>query len=228
MEKIIATIYGIWYVRNLMVFQDNILPPQEISNIALSQLLEFQRLCLDNKPFARTCNTGKCSNKFTWSPPPLGALKINVDAHLSSDGRWFSGLILRRADGSAVGAATRCHEVSNDIVLGEALAINDVLDIVEKLGVTSVIIESDCQSLVNAISKRSDIRKRWGRVVNRCNSFLFRNPNSAISWVRRDGNRVAHQLAKWAEHEPNIDWSTTIPGCILPYIQKDVGLISFV
>jgi hypothetical protein len=149
-----------------------------------------------------------------------------VDAHLSSDGRWFAGLILRRADGSAVGAATRWHKAPIEIVLGEALALNDALDLVEKLGISAVIIESDCQSLVNAIKRKSDIRKHWGTVVNRCVEFLKHNPNSQISWVGRNGNRVAHEIAKWAEHKPIIDWTTSIPYCILSYIQKDIGIVN--
>ncbi|GAU48068.1 hypothetical protein TSUD_404960 [Trifolium subterraneum] len=40
-----------------------------------------------------------------------GTLKINVDAHLSSDGSWFTGMVLRQLDGSAVGAVTRAHIV---------------------------------------------------------------------------------------------------------------------
>jgi hypothetical protein len=186
----------------------------------------YQRLCLDAKHSNRTNTTGNRSNNISWSPPPWGALKVNVDAHLSSDGRWLARLILRRADGSAVGAATRWHKVLNEDVFGDALALNDALDLIEKLGICSVIIESNCQSLGNAIRLKSDIRKHWGTVVNRCIAFLKNNPQSAVSWVGRNWNRVAHEMAKWVEREPNIEWSTSIPSCILPYIQKDIGLVS--
>ncbi|MCI82034.1 hypothetical protein A2U01_0103308, partial [Trifolium medium] len=48
---------------------------------------------------------GRRCNNTSWSLSPRGTLKMNVDAHLSGDGRWFSGLILRRCDGSTVGAS---------------------------------------------------------------------------------------------------------------------------
>jgi hypothetical protein len=35
--------------------------------------------------------------RMYWASPSRGTLKMNVDAHLSSDGHWFSGLILRRS-----------------------------------------------------------------------------------------------------------------------------------
>jgi hypothetical protein len=140
MELIIATIYGIWYARNLLIFQEKILPPQEISHTALSQIHEYQRLCLAAKPLNRSNSTGTRSNNISWSPPPWGALKANVDAHLSSDGCWFAGIILRRADGSVVGAATRWHQTTNEVVLGEALALNDALDLLESLRISWVIL----------------------------------------------------------------------------------------
>ncbi|GAU15609.1 hypothetical protein TSUD_108680 [Trifolium subterraneum] len=99
-EMIVAITYGIWYARNAIIFQNKIL-----SSI--------------DKPTV-TRNNG---NNISWSPPRRDTLKINVDAHLSSDGRWFTGLVLRRSDGSAVGAVTRAHVASKDVVMGEARAL---------------------------------------------------------------------------------------------------------
>jgi ribonuclease HI len=225
MEIITSTIYGIWYARNMLIFQDKDLAPQDISSNSVKQLQEYQRLGLNNRPSICTQPTGNSNNDNRWSPPPRGASKINVDAHWSGDGRWFSGLILRREDGSTVGVATRWHTGTNDSELGEALAVNDALDLVEKLGETAVIIESDCKTVIKAIEKKINVRKRWGDIVRRCVSFQKSNPRSRFSWVKRDCNQVAHVLARWAENEPNIDWSTSVPYCIRPYIQKDMGFV---
>ncbi|PNX93659.1 hypothetical protein L195_g016814 [Trifolium pratense] len=84
-----------------------------------------------------------CSKKNSWTPPLRGTLKINVDAHLSSDGHWFVGLILRRSNRSVVGAATQAHTRSEDILLGEALGLNDALDWIEKIGASQVTFELD-------------------------------------------------------------------------------------
>jgi ribonuclease HI len=209
----------------MLIFQDKNLPPQDISSNSVKQLQEYQRLGLKNRPLIRTQPTGNSNNDNSWSPPPQGASKINVDAHRSGDGRWFSGLILRREDGSTIGVATRWHTGTDDSDLGEAFAINDALDLVEKLGETYVIIESDCQTVIKAIEKKTNIRKRWGNIVRRCVSFQKNNPRSRFSWVKRDCNRVTHALVRWAENEPNIDCSSSIPFCIRPYIQNDMGFV---
>jgi hypothetical protein len=109
MEQIVAITYGIWYARNQKIFQGKNLQTVDICNVDLARLSEFQHLNLHVNSSSRAPMTVSSSHNTSWSPPPRGTLKANVDAHLSSDGHWFSGLLLRRSDGSTVGAATRSH-----------------------------------------------------------------------------------------------------------------------
>ncbi|MCI13244.1 ribonuclease H protein, partial [Trifolium medium] len=166
LEKIVAITYGIWYARNQTIFQDKCLPPSEVCSIALAQLHEYQSFGANNLP-NRPVMSGRRGNNTSWSPPPRGTLKMNVDAHLSSDGRWFSGLVLRQCDGSTIGATTRAHTGVGDAVFGEALGLNEALLWIEKIGLGRVIIELDSQILVNAVKKKSRVRKNWGYVVQR-------------------------------------------------------------
>ncbi|PNX95563.1 ribonuclease H, partial [Trifolium pratense] len=224
-EKITAIMYGIWYARNVLVFQGKNLPPQEISSTALNQLQEYQTHGLEQHIQDPQVRRNGCSNDISWSPPPRGTLKINVDAHLSSDGHWSTGLVLRRSDGSTVGVATRTHNGSADVVTGEAMGLMDAIEWIEKLGEQSVIFEMDSQVIVKAVKGQSNIFKSWGKVVRRCILFLKGNPSSDIKWVQRKANQAAHEMAKWAEIEPNKEWTTNIPFCIWPVIQKDKGNI---
>jgi hypothetical protein len=45
-------------------------------------------------------------------------------------------MILRREDGSTVGAATRSHAVSDDAIMGEAMGLNAALDMAERYKAT--------------------------------------------------------------------------------------------
>ncbi|CAJ2647191.1 unnamed protein product [Trifolium pratense] len=226
-EQITATIYGIWYARNMLVFQGKSLPPQDISSIALKQLHEYQLHSSETQIQNPIGKSTGCSHNISWSPPLRGTLKINVDAHLSSDGHWSTGLVLRRPDGSAVGAATRVHNGVADAATGEAMGLNDAMDWVEKLGEHKVIFELDSQIIVKAVKEKAMIRKGWGCVTRRCKRFLEVNPEANIRWVPRAANKAAHELAKWADHEPNREWLNTTPPCIWSLIQKDKSLIVF-
>jgi ribonuclease HI len=225
MEKIIAIIYYLWYARNQKVFQDKQIPQVEISNKSLAQLMEYQSHSTIPGKAQNRSKTDCSSNNNSWSPPLREALKINVDAHLSSDGHWISGLILRRSDGSIVGAATRSHVASKDVAFGEALGLSDALDMAEKFKLSNVIIEMDSQIVVKAVLERKTTRKGWGAIVQRCMRFLKDNPNSSVIWTKRVNNGTTHALAKWAFVEPNKDWTTNVPFCIMPHIQKDMSFL---
>ncbi|PNX67488.1 hypothetical protein L195_g063540, partial [Trifolium pratense] len=72
-------------------------------------------------------------------------MKINVDAHLSSDGHWLTGLVLRRSDGSAIGVATRAYKGTTDVITGEAMGLMDAIDWIERMGERKVMFELDSQ-----------------------------------------------------------------------------------
>ncbi|MCH92422.1 hypothetical protein A2U01_0013361 [Trifolium medium] len=80
--------------------------PSTNKNNAYANLNEY-KLQLQRK--LQTTNTNKPtrSNDINWSPPPANALKFNVDAHYNGDGHWGLGWIVRKEDGSCLGATTR-------------------------------------------------------------------------------------------------------------------------
>jgi hypothetical protein len=61
-------------------------------------------------------------------------------------------LLLRRSDWSIVRAATRSHFELENANFGEALGLNDALDMVERLQEFSVIFKLDYQVVVKAVS----------------------------------------------------------------------------
>ncbi|GAU47065.1 hypothetical protein TSUD_302670 [Trifolium subterraneum] len=224
MEMVTSVIYNMWFARNQKIFQEKTLPPHEISNRASLHLSEYQNFCIANPPIHRPKSTRSSGHNTSWSPPPRGSLKINVDAHFC-DGHWYSGMILRREDESTVGAITRVHKGSDDSNLGEDMGLNDALDWLEQEKLSEVVIEMDNQSVVEAVKKRKAIRKAWRSVVARCVKFLQVNPRSSIAWVKRSVNRVAHELANWAEQEPNKVWPNSFPCCISNHILKDMVIV---
>ncbi|PNX59748.1 hypothetical protein L195_g056578, partial [Trifolium pratense] len=86
-------------------------------------------------------NTSTSSNETNWSPPPTNTLKINVDAHCNGDGRWGLGWVVRKEDGSCLGAVTRVVRARMTME-AEALGIIEVLQQIERYDGRPVIVES--------------------------------------------------------------------------------------
>ncbi|GAU16849.1 hypothetical protein TSUD_367980 [Trifolium subterraneum] len=161
-----------------------------------------------------------------WSPPPRNFLKLNVDAHLKDDGHWGLGLVLRREDGRCVGAVTRVVDGSNDAALAEAHGLQEALRWIRNLHITRVIIEIDAVVIVQAIQKREFPRTKWGRVVEWCARDFDHDSQISLKWICRQGNKAVHDLARWAFQEPNREWNTDYPHCIIRHIQKDMSHVN--
>ncbi|PNY07276.1 cytochrome p450 [Trifolium pratense] len=211
LEKITTIIYGIWYARNILVFQEKHLPPQDISSTVFNQLQEYQLHGFEQQIQVPHVKTNGCRNDTSWSPPLRGILKINVDAHLSSDGHWSTGLVLRRSDGSTVRVATRAHKGIADVVTGEAMGLIYVIDWMKKMGERNVFFELDSQTLVRVVKGNDEIRRSWGSVVRRCKLFLKDNPNFDIGWVRRKANQTARDWQNWPNLSPTKSGSMISP-----------------
>ncbi|GAU38871.1 hypothetical protein TSUD_67340 [Trifolium subterraneum] len=75
-------------------------------------------------------NIGNGANINIWNdnrlPRQQGALKFNVDAHLSGDGSWGLGWIVRREDGSWVGATTKVVRGIKEVAAAEARVLEAI------------------------------------------------------------------------------------------------------
>ncbi|MCI67633.1 hypothetical protein A2U01_0088892, partial [Trifolium medium] len=65
--------------------------------------------------------------------------------------------------------------------------------------------------VVDALKTKVYPRAYWGKIAQKGGELLQKHPNVCVSWVGRVGNRVAHNLAKWALVEPNKEWLNIVP-----------------
>jgi hypothetical protein len=167
-------------------------PPTDMMQRAMQTLHEFQAN-QSTRAMSNPTETAKIRNDISWSLPPKEALKLNVDAHSLSDGRWGIGLLLRRDDGSVVGAVTRVQMGSDCALLAEALGLQEAVNLIQQWNLHKVVIEMDAQ---NAAHSRSQHRTIWGRIVDQCAKKMKDRNDITLVWTRRCSNMAAHDLAK--------------------------------
>jgi hypothetical protein len=224
--QIISTmLYSIWIARNDREFNNAHLPPEEMVRRAMHHLHDYLTNQQARAP-ERPIGSGNNRHNICWSPPPNATLKLNVDAHSMSDGHWGYGLVLRRVDGSCVGAVTRVRFGSDCALLAEAMGFQEAVKLVQDWNLQNTIIELDAKAIVDAANSGRKTRSPWGIVTSQCAKKMKELDQITIAWTRRNGNVVAHELAKWARIEPNREWKTNLTMCIIPHIQKDMESIS--
>ncbi|MCH98433.1 ribonuclease H protein, partial [Trifolium medium] len=201
MELICSLCYHIWKARNLLIFQNKNLPVMDVVFQAQDSIIEYQLHFSQNSEHDFRATQMRLNNVENWIPPPRNTLKLNVDAHLIGDGHWGLGLILRKEDGSCVGAATRVARGMVSAVEAEAQGLVEAIDLLAQIPHQAAIIELDNQIVVQSVLRRRYPRTCWGSLARKSGEFLENNPQISICWIKRTGNTVAHHMARWAAIE---------------------------
>lgn len=129
-----------------------------------------------------------------WTAPPLGVVKLNADASLAVDGWIGLGVVARNSHCGVLFAATRRVRAFWAPEVAEAKAIALAVKLGARYGFHEVIVESDCQMVVNRLLENAfflyDLDFILSDIISTSLSF------SSLSWahVKRDGNFVAHHL----------------------------------
>ncbi|KAK2451419.1 hypothetical protein QL285_010475 [Trifolium repens] len=155
MQNITTLTYSIWLARNKKVFQSINTPVPVAIDSAIRALREYQHHLKPNPINSTSIQTSKVSNNIRRSPPPGRNLTLSVDAHLSDDGHWGFGIILRRMDGLCVGAATKLILGSGIVELAETTGLREALAIIESNNLQQVNILMDAASIVRAINSKT-------------------------------------------------------------------------
>ncbi|GAU30599.1 hypothetical protein TSUD_392900 [Trifolium subterraneum] len=145
-----TTPFHIWQARNQKNLNNKDIPITEVVDRALKILSEYHTHLIKSSHNPTPLKASVDRNNMCWSPPPPTFHKLNVDAHLSGDGRWGFGLVLRRDDGHCVGAATRACDGTNDVAMAEASGLREALLLIDQLQLNKVIIELDAACIVQA------------------------------------------------------------------------------
>ncbi|GAU41655.1 hypothetical protein TSUD_398380 [Trifolium subterraneum] len=221
---ITTIIYSICMARNNKIFNEKDTPVHIAVEKALQILHDYQR---NNCSSINTPSPSNSRNNKSWSPPPRTYLKLNVDAHLKDDGHWGLGMVLRREDDRCVGAVTKVMRRSHDATSAEAHGLVEALKWTKAQQLIKVMIEMDAKVIVRALQKKEVPRSCWGQLLKACIRDFDQETQISLNWISREGNKVAHELARWAFTEPNMYWtSNNYPFCILPHLQNDMGSVS--
>jgi len=187
----------VWDARNARVWNRRDLNGAAIIHKGVYLYEEF-RLAMDNT----SCPLlPRSQGPIRWKTPPVSWFKLNVDGALFQHPLAAGfGAILRDSSGTIVGA--RAGKIVGDFnsMEVEAVALWKALQWVKELDHDFLIVESDCEALVRALTGNlEDWRTVVRGVLLVCHDLLESFSNIQLLHVRREGNACAHILAKFSE-----------------------------
>lgn len=151
---------------------------------------------------------------------------MNVDAAYFEDGSGAATAILRNSKGEAVAGHSWILKNLLNSTTSEAVALQRGLSMVQDLGCTDVIMESDSLELIQSCNGIIEVWTPYTAILADC--FQMASSIGAVSFTHcpRDANRAAHNLARRTyDLNVEVDWDGDPPNFILPDILFDVTVI---
>jgi hypothetical protein len=160
-----AIIYGIWYARDKLVFENTDIDDNRIIAQAYSSIKEYQIANKKSSSMERDNNTSISRSRrhiqnqhhrsnqrnSKWRKPRAGRIKANCDANLSISGSWGLGAIFRDEEGQILASATWQIPGINDPSTAEASALYLTMKLAIDCCFTKVEFESDCSNVIESI-----------------------------------------------------------------------------
>jgi len=141
---------------------------------------------------------GPSSCEVCWKKPPAGVYKINADGAIADDGRRLSiGMVIRDFRGEVVAALCRVLPGNFSVGETEALAVKARILLAKEMDLHQIIVESNSLSVVQSISFK-DFRGEIDYIFHGILSFLEGFSSWQVRHLKRDYNRIAHELARFA------------------------------
>ena len=132
-----------------------------------------------------------------WSPPRQDWYKINTDGVVFRDiGCCGSGVVIRNEEGQIMGAMSKRWDLPLGALEIEAKAVEDGVQLAWDLGLKRIIIESDSQTVVNAIRDQSVVLSSIQHVIEGIGVDLRWFDAWKVSQICRETNSAAHILAR--------------------------------
>jgi hypothetical protein len=162
-----------------------------------------------------------------WQKPPEGKLALNIDAGYSEiTGEGSTGAVIRDSSGAVVAMAQKYMNQILDAVTGEALALREGLSLAQSMGISKLIVQSDCLEVVETMKNGGFSAGAAAAVYDECTSWWLEFADISIEHCPREANQPAHILARNAL-SCKIDnvWNSDPPLFLVQSLVNDVTLV---
>ena len=165
--------------------------------------------------------------KPKWTAPPWNKYNINYDGAISNaKNKAGIGVVVRDCNGEVMASLIQQLEQAYQPVEVEAIAACRAVEFGNEIGVDCAIVEGDSEVIVKALRNNDNGLIPFAPLINDVSLFLGLFSELSYSHIRRDGNKVAHNLAKLALMTLGCTvWIEDVPSRTLPFVQAYLAVL---
>ncbi|XP_028115297.1 uncharacterized protein LOC114313136 isoform X6 [Camellia sinensis] len=173
----------------------------------------------------RTPGCNRRASEVGWCAPANGWLKINFDGALFKELKAVGvGVVIRNHLGEVMAALSERLPFWVDSDCAEAYAATKAVELARDLGLSDIHLEGDSLRIVKVLREEAEFMSEYGHIllqtVGVCKSFS----RFHVSHVGRQGNGLAHGLARMARHQNYHQvWMEGLPASLIAIATSDVS-----
>jgi hypothetical protein len=215
-----TTTWLIWYQRNCQRLNQQQAPINQLRMRAQQLLSEFLAAQVSH-----SSTTGQPAPpiKVSWQPPQPGRYKANFDgAFFEESNEAGVGVIIRNHKGEVMASLCQRIPFPHSVEAMEAYAARSAVQLSSELGLKEVDIEEDSLTIVNGLRNPEPCYSLYGHLIN--NTKLLAQDGLFVLYthVKRNGNILAHSLAKRAKvSKPFEVWMESVPPDLVSILCND-------
>ena len=181
----------LWQRRNKLREHQPTWPLQELHRRAKELVVEFFEI------HQRPPNPVHHAPRVKWSPLAEGGYKANFDAAFFDNSELAGiGVVVWDSSGNIIGALSQKIPRPQFVELAEAFAACRAVILVKELLLFQVCFEGDCQRVIQAINACGPSRTLFGHIIEEIRYFSSSLACCSFVHVCREGNKLAHALAR--------------------------------
>nr|XP_023919081.1 uncharacterized protein LOC112030645 [Quercus suber] len=205
-ELFSVTAWTIWNQRNQVRLNKPSCSSHQISQLAKERLQEFMAV----NALPHSSQTGPPTVQ-KWKPP-------------EQENSAGVGVVIRNSEGLVLGSLSKLVPLAYSPLEIEATAIATALEFASDLGFQRAIIETDSLVLVKALREDSEFLSAVGLILDEIRRKVNFFNELHYSHVKREGNIVAHKLARHAISVSDIVvWMEDVPPLLFPVVLADIA-----
>ncbi|KAF7844678.1 hypothetical protein G2W53_001583 [Senna tora] len=131
---------------------------------------------------------------LSWTPPPAGCWKVNVDASKCSDLATGIGSVIQNFQGRVLGACASRAQPCASVKMLEASAILAGLEFALRFDCELILVEGDAKALFEKLNSQSPSISWLGTLLDSIRSVCAKFSSCSFSWVPRSANNVANNI----------------------------------
>lgn len=214
--------WGIWLRRNGWVFESRKRPVEAIIHRATRLVGEYLTA-------GEETGTDRCSAQLQskWTAPLENAYKINADGAIFKGRGVGMGGVTRDGVGDVVASTCAFLSGSFEVAVVEAMAVRHALKTSMEAGFSEFVVEMDNMEVYQKLKKCSSEPTVLGRILGDIHKLARMCRKVSFSFVKREGNGVAHLLAKLSCNFDGVRvWLEDVPPEAMAAVLADVAVSS--